>query len=120
MLRPTAGLVGYPFVAGYVASKHALIGLTRALALELARDGNITVNALCPGYTETDIAEQAIQNIIAGGKTEAEARKILARKNPQGRLVQPAEVAAIAASLAAADTSAVTGQAIAVAGGEVM
>ena len=114
----TAGLIGYPYVAGYVASKHGLIGLTRALALEVAKQG-ITVNAVCPGYTETDIAESAIANIMSSGKTEAEARAILARGNPQGRLIQPAEVAQSVGWLCLPGSSAITGQAIAVAGGEV-
>ncbi len=118
-IASTAGLRGYPFVAAYVSSKHALVGLTRALALELAK-GPITVNAVCPGYTETEMALNAIANIQKSGKTEAEARAILTRGNPQGRLVQPDEVAAAAAWLCLPSSSAVTGQAIAVAGGEVM
>lgn len=115
----TAGLRGYPFVSAYVASKHALIGLTRALALELAK-GPVTVNAVCPGYTETAMAEQAMRNIMKGGKSEDEARAILARPNPQGRLVAPAEVAQAVGWLCLPTSSAITGQAIAVAGGEVM
>ncbi|MBT3332512.1 MAG: SDR family oxidoreductase [Rhodospirillaceae bacterium] len=115
----TAGLRGYPFVAAYVASKHAVIGLTRALALELAK-GPITVNAVCPGYTETEMAANAIANIQESGKSEAEARAILTRGNPQGRLIQPDEVAATVAWLCQPSSGAITGQAIAVAGGEVM
>ncbi|MFP6749484.1 MAG: SDR family NAD(P)-dependent oxidoreductase [Alphaproteobacteria bacterium] len=118
-LASTAGLRGYPFVAAYVASKHALVGLTRALALELAK-GPVTVNAVCPGYTETEIALNAIRNIEKSGKTEAEARAILTRGNPQGRLIQPEEVAASVGWLCLPSSGAVTGQAIAVAGGEVM
>ena len=115
----TAGLRGYPFVAAYVASKHALVGLTRALALELAK-GPITVNAVCPGYTETEMARDAIANIQKSGKTEAEARAILTRGNPQGRLIQPEEVAAAVGWLCLPSSGAVTGQSIPVAGGEVM
>jgi NAD(P)-dependent dehydrogenase (short-subunit alcohol dehydrogenase family) len=118
-LASTAGLRGYPYVAAYVASKHALVGLTRALALELAK-GPITVNAVCPGYTETEMAQNAIANIQQSGKSEAEARAILTRGNPQGRLIQPDEVAAAVGWLCLPSSAAITGQAIAVAGGEVM
>ncbi len=118
-ISSTAGLRGYPFVAAYVASKHALIGLTRALALELAKEP-ITVNAVCPGYAETEMADNAIRNIQQSGKTEAEARAILTRGNPQGRLIQPDEVAATVGWLCLPSSASITGQAIAIAGGEVM
>ena len=118
-IASTAGLRGYPFVSAYVASKHALIGLTRALALELAK-GPVTVNAVCPGYTETAMAEQAMRNIMQGGKSADEARAILARPNPQGRLVDPSEVAQAVGWICQPGSTAITGQAIAVAGGEVM
>lgn len=118
-IASTAGLTAYSHVAAYVASKHAVVGMTRALALELARTG-ITVNAVCPGYTETDMAHGAIDNLVAAGRSEDEARKLLAKKNPQGRLVQPDEVAQAAGWLCLPGSAAVTGQAVAVAGGEVM
>ncbi|MFX1677984.1 SDR family NAD(P)-dependent oxidoreductase [Mitsuaria sp. CC2] len=116
----TAALKGYAYVAAYCAAKHGVLGLTRALALETARKG-VTVNAVCPGYTETDIVAGAIETIVAKtGRTAEEARAELASVNPQGRLVDPAEVAATVAWLARRDSGSITGQAIAVAGGEVM
>ena len=116
----TAGLVGYAYVSAYVAAKHGVVGLTRALALELASKG-ITVNAVCPGYTETDIVKDAVANIIAKtGRIEAEARAELAKGNPMKRLVQPDEVADAVLWLAGTGAASITGQAIAVCGGEVM
>lgn len=119
-MASTAGLRGYAYVSAYVAAKHAVIGLTRSLALELAVKG-ITVNAVCPGYTETDIVAEAVANIVSKtGRSEAQAREDLARSNPQGRLVQPQEVANAVLWLVGDGASAITGQSIAVAGGEVM
>jgi NAD(P)-dependent dehydrogenase (short-subunit alcohol dehydrogenase family) len=116
----TAGLTGYRYVAAYCAAKHGLVGLTRALALELATRG-ITVNAVCPGYTETDIVRDAVANIVRKtGRSEQQARAELAAGNPQGRLVQPDEVAHAVAMLCMPAAAAMNGQAIAVAGGEVM
>jgi NAD(P)-dependent dehydrogenase (short-subunit alcohol dehydrogenase family) len=115
-----AGLKGAAYVSAYCAAKHGVIGLTRALALETATKG-ITVNAVCPSYTDTAMAQQAIANIVAKtGRSAAEAEAELVRKNPQGRLVRPEEVAATVAWLCAPGTEAITGQAIAIAGGEVM
>jgi NAD(P)-dependent dehydrogenase (short-subunit alcohol dehydrogenase family) len=116
----TAGLTGYRYVAAYCAAKHGLVGLTRALALEVAAKG-VTVNAVCPGFTETDIVRDAVANIVrATGRTADEARAELASANPQGRLVRPDEVAHAVAWLCMPAASALNGQAVAVAGGEVM
>ncbi len=116
----TAGLKGYAYVAAYCAAKHGLVGLTRALALETAAKG-ITVNAVCPGYAETDMVKEAVAKISAKtGRSEADSRAELEKCNPQGRLVRPEEVAAAVSWLCRSDSAAVTGQAIAVCGGEVM
>ena len=116
----TAGLAGYPYVAAYCAAKHGLIGLTRALALEFARTG-VTVNAVCPGFTETPLIERAVQTIVARtGRGQAEARAELVKANPQGRLVRPEEVADAVLWLASPGAASINGQAIVVAGGEVM
>lgn len=116
----TAGLIGYAYVAAYCAAKHGAIGLTRAVALETARDG-ITVNAVCPGFTETDLLEDSIQNIMqTTGRNREEAEKSLKAVNPQRRFIQPEEVATTVAWLCSAGAESITGQSIAVAGGEVM
>lgn len=116
----TAGLKGYAYVSAYCAAKHGVIGLTRAVALEVAAKG-VTVNAVCPGYTETDIVKEAIANIVAKtGRTEEQAKAELAAGNPQKRLVQPQEVADAVLWLCMDGASAMNGQSIAVAGGEVM
>ncbi len=116
----TAGLVGYAYVAAYCAAKHGVIGLTKSLALEVAKKG-ITVNAVCPGYTETDILLESIANVVAKtGRSEADARAEFAKGNPQGRIVQPSEVADAVLWLCGEGASSITGQSIAVSGGEVM
>lgn len=116
----TAALTGYAYVAAYCAAKHGVLGMTRALALEVATKG-VTVNAVCPGYTDTDIVAQAVERIVAKtGRNAEQARAELASANPQGRLVTPQEVASTVAWLCRRESSAITGQAIAVAGGEVM
>jgi 3-hydroxybutyrate dehydrogenase len=118
-IASTAGLKGYAYVTAYAAAKHALVGFTRALALETVKDG-ITVNAVCPGFTDTDMLSRAVATIAAaGGRSEDEARSKLASGNPAGRLVQPREVAEVVAFLCRRDAGAMTGQAIAVAYGEV-
>jgi NAD(P)-dependent dehydrogenase (short-subunit alcohol dehydrogenase family) len=118
-IASTAGLKGYAYTTAYVAAKHALVGFTRALALETVRDG-ITVNAVCPGFTDTDMVTRAVVTIAAAGKrSQQEAREKLAAGNPAGRLVRPEEVAEAVAFLCRTEASAMTGQAIAVACGEV-
>lgn len=116
----TAGLTGYAYVTAYCAAKHGLIGLTRALARELAHSG-VTVNAVCPGYTDTDIVAEAVGNIAAKtGRTREQALQELTAHNPQGRLVRPDEVAETVGWLCAPSSASITGQSIVVAGGELM
>lgn len=116
----TAGLTGYAYVTAYCAAKHGVIGLTRSLAVEVATKG-ITVNAVCPGYTETDMVKDAVANIVSKtGRNEQDVKADLVEANPQKRLVQPVEVANAVAWLCLPSASAMNGQAIAVAGGEVM
>jgi NAD(P)-dependent dehydrogenase (short-subunit alcohol dehydrogenase family) len=114
----TAGLKGYAYVAAYCAAKHGVVGLARALAQELAPSG-VTVNAVCPGFTETPLLEASIANIVATtGRPPEAARAELLRANPQRRLVSPAEVADTVLWLVSPAAQAITGQAISVSGGE--
>ena len=113
-----AGLKGYAYTAAYTASKHALIGLTRALADEL-RATPTTVNAVCPSFVDTDMVARSIANISAKtGRSAEDALKELVRANPQGRLVQPEEVAAAVLWLCSPAARSVTGHAIPIDGGE--
>ena len=119
-IASTAGLTGYGYVTAYCAAKHGVVGLTRALAVEVATKG-VTVNAVCPGFTDTDIVKEAVANIVAKtGRTAEQAQAELASRNPQKRLVRPEEVANAVAWLCLPGSEAITGQAIAVAGGELM
>ena len=115
-----AGKTGAPYVAAYTASKHGVVGLTRSVALEVAAKG-VTVNAVCPGYVDTDMTTRAVENIQAKtGRSASDALEAIKRMSPQQRLVTPEEVAALALLLASHDGRGITGQAINVDGGTVM
>ena len=117
-IASTAGLTGYAYVSAYCAAKHGVVGLTKALALEYAKKG-ITVNAVCPGYTNTEIIEQAIEKIVAAtGRSREGALAEMVKINPQQRLIEPEEVAETVLWICQQES--ITGQAIAIAGGEVM
>jgi len=115
----TAGQIGYAYVAAYCAAKHGVIGLTRALAAEVATKG-VTVNAVCPGYTETELLRASLDQIMSKtARGEQDARDALVRHNPQRRFVQPEEVANAVLWLCAPGSEAMNGQSISVSGGEV-
>ena len=119
-IASTAGLKGYAYVSAYSAAKHGVVGLTRSLAMELAKKG-VTVNAVCPGFTETDIVRESIANIVAKtGQTEQQAREALVSHNPQKKMIQPDEVAQTVLWLCSSDAASVNGQSIAIDGGETM
>ena len=116
----TAGLTGYPYVSAYCAAKHGVIDLSRALAMEAAR-GDVTINAVCPGFTDTDLVDRSAAAVAAKtGRDPADVKSSYARANPQDRLVQPDEAAAAVLFRCGPGSDAVTGQAITVAGGELM
>ena len=116
-IASVAGLKGYPYLAAYCASKHGLIGLTRALAAEYA-DKGVTVNAICPGYVDSPLLTGAIQNIVEKtGRTLDEVRAELEAQNPQRRFLEASEVASMAVFLASDDARGVNGQAISICGG---
>ncbi len=115
----TAGLKGYPYVSAYTAAKHGLVGLTRSLGVELAQTG-VTVNAVCPGYTDTPMLEDAAHSVAAKTRsTAADVKRGFAAANPMGRLVEPGEVASLVAYLCSDAAAGITGAAMPIAGGEV-
>jgi len=118
-IASTAALKGYPYVSAYVTAKHGLLGFTRSLAVELAKTG-VTVNAVCPGFTDTDMVDAGVQAIVAKtGRTAEAIRAEFIKTNPMGRLIAPEEVADAVCFLARRESGSITGSAIAVAGGEI-
>ncbi|KPU83790.1 3-hydroxyacyl-CoA dehydrogenase [Marinosulfonomonas sp. PRT-SC04] len=115
----TAGLKGYPYVSGYSAAKHGVIGLMKSLSIELAKTG-VTVNALCPGFIDTPLLERSIENIAAKtGMSAEDAAASLKSGNPQGRFIQTDEVAEAALWLCSDGARSINGQSLAISGGEI-
>lgn len=120
VVASTASLKGYQYVAAYAAAKHGALGLVRSLAIEFAKSG-VTVNAICPGFTDTDLVARSLDTIAAKtGRSKEDALKSLVKDNPQGRLISPAEIAAATWWLASEEAAAVNGQSIVIDGGEVV
>ncbi len=118
-IASTASQKGYAYVSAYCAAKHGVLGLTRSLALEMARKG-VTVNAVCPGFTDTDLVARSLDTIVENtGMPREKALAELVKNNPQGRLIQPQEVAETVVWLCGEHSGSITGQAIAVSGGEI-
>jgi NAD(P)-dependent dehydrogenase (short-subunit alcohol dehydrogenase family) len=114
----TAGLKGYAYVSAYAAAKHAVVGLVRSLAIETAKTG-VTVNAVCPGYTETEMMRESVSRIVEKtGRTSTDVQTAILKNNPLGRFVTPQEVAAAVLYLCSPDAASVTGSTLVVAGGE--
>jgi NAD(P)-dependent dehydrogenase (short-subunit alcohol dehydrogenase family) len=119
-IASTAGKTGFQYTSAYCAAKHAVVGLTRAVALEVAARG-VTVNAICPGWLDTDMTRESVNRIVrATGRTVADARSALERMNPQRRIIDPDEVAAFAVFLASPEARGINGQALNIDGGEVL
>lgn len=119
-IASTAALKGYTYVSAYAAAKHGVLGLTRCLSLEVAEQG-VTINAICPGFTETDIVSHSIDNIVhITGRSQEEARQELVKNNPQKRMIAPSEIANTVIWLCQPESNSINGQAIVIAGGEIM
>jgi NAD(P)-dependent dehydrogenase (short-subunit alcohol dehydrogenase family) len=119
-LASNAGVSGYGYTAAYCASKHAMVGYTRALAIDLAKT-EVTINAVCPGWVDTDMVATAVTRIAGKtGRSDEEARSSLEKMTPQGRIIAPSEVAHLVLSLCAEEARGIHGQAIVIDGGQVL